>query len=241
MVSLLRRLLPVIGGALLVACNPDPGELDEQVGYRDGSDGESQNGERGTVMITEVLWSGSVTNDGEWDPTDVFLELRNESNRPVNVSHWHIVQEGTINETYRLPQVDWQVQVGEHILVVAKTDGCFPEADMVLPDLRLPMDAPFELTVLDIDERLIEPAGNTDMPPFAGGYDLHSSRSMEKIELMFGGRGSEPSAWHYYTDAEVDVPNNDKVAEGCRERTLASPGRPNSPDYSGAYSTGSFE
>lgn len=232
---------PLLALALLAACNPDPGELDQRVDYRDGSDGEGQSGERGSVMITEVLWSGSVRDDGTWDPEDVFLEIKNESTRPVNLSKWRIEQEGTINETYILPEVDWSVQVGEHILVAAKTTGCFPDADMVLPDLRLPLDAPFKLTLMDLDEHLIEPAGSTDMPPYAGGYDLHSSRSMEKVELMFGGRGSEPASWHYYTDAETDVVNNDRVAEGCRTRTLASPGRANSPDYSGAYSTGSFE
>ena len=64
---------------------------------------------------------------------------------------------------------------------------------------------------------------------------------MEKIQLMFGGRGSEPHSWHFYTQADVDVPNNDRVAPNCRERTMASPGRPNSPDYSGAYAAGGFE
>ena len=44
-----------------------------------------------------------------------------------------------------------------------------------------------------------------------------------------------------YSTVEVDIPNNDRVAEGCRLHTQASPGRPNSPDYSGAYTTGAFE
>ena len=67
------------------------------------------------------------------------------------------------------------------------------------------------------------------------------SRSMERIELMFGGRGTEPHMWHFYTPIEVDVPNNDKIATECQTYTHASPGRANSPDYSGAYAAGSFE
>ena len=36
-------------------------------------------------------------------------------------------------------------------------------------------------------------------------------------------------------------PNDDRMAEGCKAATWASPGRPNSPDYSGAYASGSLE
>jgi hypothetical protein len=225
--------------ALLVACNSDPGETFQQVGYRNGLEpGTPNSGERGSVKISEVLWSGAVRNDGTWDPTDVFIELRNESARPVNVSNWQIRMEGTHAKTYVIPQVDWKIGVGQHVFIAHKSDGCFPDADWVMPELELPFGDPFRLTLVDADERLMEPAGDKYMPPFAGGYDLRVSRSMEKAELMFGARGGEPHAWHYYTDAEVDVPNNDRIAEGCRERTLASPGRPNSPDYSGSFSSG---
>jgi len=64
---------------------------------------------------------------------------------------------------------------------------------------------------------------------------------MERIELMFGGRGSDPQSWHYYNEVSVPIANNDKIAERCRRKTLASPGMANSPDYSGALSAGGFE
>jgi len=226
---------------LLAACQMgDPGETFQTVAYRDGlAPGEPNSGERGSVKISEIFWSGAVRNDGTWDPTDVFIELRNESARPVNVSSWQIDLEGTHYKTFVIPQVDWKIGVGEHVFIAHKSNGCFPEPDWVMPELDLPSYGdPFRLTLRDADERLMEPAGDKYMPPFAGGYDLRVSRSMEKAELMFGARGGEPHAWHFYTEAEVDVPNNDKIAEGCRERTLASPGRPNSPDYSGSFSSG---
>ncbi len=224
---------------LLLACGAPEGRL-EQVGYRDGADGGSTNGERGNIKISEVLWSGSVNADGVRDIEDVFIEIRNEGARSANLQGWFIIQDGTIEQTYVIPETLW-VEVGEHVFLAKKTTGCFPEPDGILEDLQLPDGGPFRLTLRDIDERLIEPAGSKTAPPFAGGYDYVRSRSMEKVELMFGGRGSEPSSWHYYTNAEVDVPNNDRMAEECKRNTLASPGRPNSPDYSGAYSTGSFE
>lgn len=236
----MRRMITVC--LLLFGCNSDPGEPDKQVGYRDGiPEEEGNSGERGTVKITEVLWSGSVTDEGAWDPTDVFVELRNEGNRPVDITGWELRLQGGRNVTFVIPPGGPKLQVGAHAYIAAKTTGCFPEPDWVMPELAFSYGDPFRITLHDRDERLIEPAGNRNMPPFAGGYDLVVSRSMEKVELMFGGRGSDPHAWHHYTAVEVDVPNNDRVAEHCRERTLASPGRPNSPDYSGAYASGSFE
>ena len=136
------------------------------------------------------------------------------------------------------------IGVGDRIIIAHKDTGCFPNVDVVMPELRFPTGDPFRLTLSDSDERLIEPIGSKTMPPFAGGYDLVRSRSMERIEMMFGGYGSEPQAWHYYTpllNESEDVENNDLVAIGCREGTLASPGRANSPDYSGAFAAGNLE
>ena len=234
----MRRLAII---ALLVACNRDPGEIEEGVGYRDPTDDGASSGERGTVKISEVLWSGSVDDDGKWDPADVFVELRNESNRPLDLTDWRLVLDGTEQVTWRIPDLDREVLVGEHIFLAAKTSGCFPDADGVLSGLAFPYDDPFTLTLRDSDERLIEGMGAKDEPPFAGGYDLVRSRSMERVQLIFGGDGGSPESWHFYTPAEVDVPNDDRIGDGCRDNTLASPGRPNSPDYSGAYASGSFE
>ena len=39
----------------LLACNPDPGETTQTIDYRDGTDGGTSSGERGSVKITEVL------------------------------------------------------------------------------------------------------------------------------------------------------------------------------------------
>lgn len=225
----------------LWACRGAPPAPDEQVGYRIGGPGEPSSGERGTVKITEVLWSGSMTNDGVWDDDDVFVELRNESNRSVNVSRWRLVLEGPHSRTWILPENDVMIAVDDHVFIAATDAGCFPDPDIVLPDLHFTYGDPFELTLYDTDERLIEPIGATEGLPFAGGYDGTTSRSMERIELMFGADGTYPHVWHYYTNAEVTVPNDDRVAPECRERTLASPGRANSPDYSGAFAAGSFE
>ena len=225
----------------LAGCNAHPGMPEQGVAYRDGSDGSTHSGERGNIVISEVLWSGSVKNDGTWDPTDVFIELRNEGSRPVNITGWQIQLEGSAYRTWLVPPVDFEMEVSEHIFIAAKDSGCFPDPDIVLPGLAFPTGDPFRLTLKDKDEHLIEKAGSKSQPPFAGGYDLVRSRSMERVEVMFGARGTAPHIWHYYTQAEVDIPNNDRIHSDCIQKTGASPGRANSPDYSGAFSTGSFE
>ena len=241
-----RLTLVVAAGLLSVACNADPRDDASnrlgQVGYRDGlGEGEPNSGERGSVKISEVLWSGSVTNDGVHDRRDVFIELRNESARPVNISDWIIEVEGAIMQSHRIPVSDHHIPVGGHAFIAAKATGCFPEPDYVIPDLVLPYDDKLEIVLLDADERLMEPIGNKHERPFAGGYDGRVSRSMERIQVIFGGDGYLPQSWHFYTDVRVDVPNRDKISSDCDERTFASPGRPNSPDYSGAISSGSFD
>ncbi|MCA9490412.1 MAG: lamin tail domain-containing protein [Myxococcales bacterium] len=226
----------------LTACNTEPPPNPQGVGYRTGlEEGEPNSAERGTVKISEVMWSGSVDENGNWDPSDVFVELRNESARPVNMSGWQLSLTGSRVQTWVLPKMEGKLPVGDHLFIAAKSTGCFPEPDLLIPEMAFVYGDPLQLTLRDADDRLVEPIGDDEAPPFAGGYDGVQSRSMERLELMFGGEGGFPHSWHFYTDAEVDVPNNDNVAERCRANTFASPGRPNSPDYSGAFATGSFE
>ncbi len=227
--------------AALFACNSDPGEVTQGVGFRDGSDGGGESGERGTVQITEVLWSGSVKDDGTRDRDDNFVEIRNTGDGPINISGWQLQIEGEVNRTIIIPDSDVELDVGEHAFIAAKDTGCFKTPTWVVSELNFGFGDPFKITLRDSDERLIEPIGSTDMPPFAGGYDLVISRSMERVELMFGGAGTTPSSWHYYTPTETDYPNYEAIDDECRRFTHASPGAPNSPDYSGSFATGSFE
>ncbi len=224
---------------LWLACDAPP-PIDEGVDFRDGlSEGEGMSGERGNIKISEVLWSGAVKGD-VWVADDVFVELRNEGVRPIDLSQWRLTLTGPIEETWVLPDLGRLINVGEHVAYAAKNTGCLPLATVV-SGLRLPMDAGFALTLRDRDERLLETIGDVDQLPFAGGYDGALSRSMERSELMFGSDGGNPAAWHFMTGAEVDVPNDDLVHVDCRATTRATPGRPNSPDYAGAFAAGSLE
>ena len=121
----MRRILPLL---LLAACNTDPGETEEQVGYRPQIDDGPSSGERGNIIISEILWSGSVRADGDgfrWDPDDVFIEIRNQGSQPVDVEDWRIVLEGSTDQEIRLPDIGFRLEVGQQVFFAKKSTGCF--------------------------------------------------------------------------------------------------------------------
>ncbi len=233
----MRRLL-TIGAALtaLSACsNPDPGTGDVTPLYRNVVDGEPSSGERGSMMINEVHWAGSVSDEGVYDADDIFIELMNKHPRPINVSGWRIEVDGDFNAGYRIPAVDYAIPPNGYFVVARKDDGAFAEiADVFIPNLELGKKE-VKVELRDNDRRLMEDAGSTVERVFTGGYDGVTARSMERGQLIFGNRGSNSRNWHAYSD-ETGL-----VAEGWREYTLASPGAANSRDYSGNASSGNFE
>ncbi len=262
------RTVPPIGLLLAVlgtACGDPSDQLEQTVDFRDGVDDDPQGqdepttGERGTVKIAEINAAGTVRDDGTWDPSDVWIELRNEGARPINLSRWRLEVEGPWTYTTRIPTSDRKVDVGEHVVITAKADGCVVEPDLVASDLRLPTNGDaFQITLLDADEHLIDGAGSDEAPPFAGGYDGRAAYAMERIHLMFGQNGGSPQVWQFHNRTPCpnsvvaadgggnlscfeSIPNNDRLAPDCRRWTYATPGRPNSPDYSGAYASGGFD
>ena len=252
-------------------CNTaiDPDGRGEQTGYRSGTaaDGYSSNGERGNVAITEIFWSGSVRttpNGFEHDPTDVFIELQNKHPRPVYLTGWLLkIETGHGDEgltitprakrseqTFVLParRNGQPLYPNDYAIVALKNTGAFPNADYLIDGFNLPT-GPFEVTLRDLDERLIDHIGDDRKPPFAGSWDGVTSRAMERIQLIFNNRGSRDAAWHSYSLNDFDEGDRgifhqrlrNGIAPEYQERTFATPGGPNSPDYSGNTSAGDFQ
>jgi hypothetical protein len=253
----------------LSACLGAPDkERDYQVGLRDGTSDDDylSNGERGSIMITEVNWAGSVRGTDpdhlEHDPSDVFIELQNKFSRPVHYTDWLLVVEtdrvrsylDTEEEaqyrfmaSYRLPKRHGgqPAFTNEYVIIARSRDGAFPDADYVIPDLALP-GTDFRITLRDIDLRLIDSAGSLGERVFAGGYDLLSVRSMERVQLIFTNDGERESSWHAYSlhpwsPTELHKTLRARISPAYLPFTFATPGLPNSPDYSGNTSSGSFE
>ena len=221
----------------LTACNGDPGEPDVTPLYRNVVEGQPASGERGSMMINEVHYAGSVSDDGVYDADDVFFELLNKHPRPINVSGWRFEVDGDFSAGYRIPTVEQAIPPNGYFIIARKDDGAFADiGDVFIPDLELGKKE-VHIELRDADRRLMEDAGSTSERAFTGGFDGVTARSMERVQLIFGNRGSTSRNWHAYSD---DV-GFDTIAEGYRQYTLASPGVANSPDYSGNASSGNFE
>lgn len=236
----------LIAGAALTACADfgvsDPGTSDEQTQYRWKQDDEPSSAERGSIQINEINWAGSVDDDGNYDPDDVFIELRNRYHRPVNLTGWRIYLDGDYEQSFRIPEISEPLDPNAHFVIAAKEDGAFGDvADVVDSRLKLGKRA-VRITLRDADRRLIESGGSDTDRPFAGGYDLVTVRSMERTQMLFSNIGSQDSSWHANTDdLNDDFEGRRNIREGWREHTLASPGEPNSADYSGSTAGGGFE
>jgi len=264
-----------LGGCALD--EPEGDGRNQQVEYRTGTNENpnvddpidyTSNGERGNVSVTEVLWSGSVEGTMEarvHHPDDIFIELQNKHPRPVHLTGWLLtVRTGANLDTYEpyvshgdrahvtyvLPAREngQPIEPNGYVIIAARRDGAFRDADYYIEDLRLP-EGPFEISLQDLDERLMDHALDYRKPIFAGGFDLVTSRSMERTQLIFGNRGNRDSSWHAYSLNAWDAAGEDslhvslrrRIHEDFRALTYATPGRPNSPDYSGNVSSGSFE
>ncbi len=220
-----------------IGCNDDPGDPEITPLYRNVEDGEPSSGERGSMMISEIHFGGSIDDDGTYDADDVFIELWNKHPRPINVSGWRIEVDGDFHASYRIPDVEDPIQPNGFFVIARKKNGAFGDvANAFIPEMELGKKM-VKVELRDHDRRLMEDGGSTTQRVFTGGYDGVTVRSMERVQLIFGNRGSNSRNWHAYSDDT----GFDTIAEGYRQYTLASPGVANSPDYSGNASSGAFE
>lgn len=262
-----RLLCLVTVCSVVAACNTElePRGYSFETDYRSGTvdDEYTSNVERGSVWITEVNWAGSVESVGDGfvhHPDDIFIEVQNKFARPVHMTGWQLILEaGTTNE-FANPRGDEDSEVrlilpprengqpinpNEYVVIAAKRDGAFPNADYFLEDLALPYDR-WEITIRDLDNRLDDGAGELTREVFAGAWDGVTVRSMERIQLIFSNRGSMDTSWHTYSyndwsPGDLHQVLRSEIAPEFRARTFATPGFPNSPDYSGNTSAGTFE
>lgn len=219
----------------------DPGTSEEQVLYRWETDNEPTTGERGAMLVNEIGWAGSVSDDGVYDPDDVFIELLNKNPRPVNVSRWNVEIGGDYEYSFRLPEMAEPILPNEFVVIAAKPDGAFgQDADIIVEELRLGKRAVY-VGLRDADRRLMDSGGSREEHIFAGSYDLVTTRSMERTQVLFGNRGNQDRAWTANIDDVMGTGGDREIAEGWRQHTMASPGAANSADYSGSTTSGGFE
>ncbi|MFP4599056.1 MAG: hypothetical protein ACLFVJ_12435 [Persicimonas sp.] len=226
--------------ACATACEDAGPERDRSPLYRWGAEDQPSSGERGNLLITEINFAGSVTDDGTRDADDIFIELQNKHPRPINPSGWHLAVEGDVNKSWRIPRIEEPIQPNDYFVIARKKDGAFAdiarERGTFIEDFELGSRR-VSIELRDFDLRLMEQVGSEDNEVFSGGWDTVSVRTMERAELIFGNQGGDARNWHAYSEPE----GFSTVAEGWRKYTLASPGAANSADYSGSSTSGNFE
>ena len=231
-------LIVALASTLGLASGCDhPGDSDQSPLYRWAQHDAPSSGERGSMMITEINFAGSVKDDGTHDADDIFIELQNKHPRPINVTGWHLTIDGDVSREYRIPEMKNPISPNDYFVIARKKDGAFQDsADVIIPDLELGTRR-VRVQLRDYDKRMMEDGGSEDEDVFTGGYDTVAVRSMERVQLIFANAGGNARNWHAYSEDEGGA----GVAEGWRKFTLTSPGEANSSDYSGSSTTGSFE
>ncbi len=251
----------------LVACQGAPDvERAYQVGYRDGTaeDDYMSSGERGSVTFTEINWAGSVRgaslDEAEHDPDDIFVELQSKMARPIHLTGWYLVvrtdggrgyltnaEDDGRNyvKTYRIPprETSEPIYTNDYVVIARKRDGAFADADFFIEDLELPTSN-IVLTLQDADLRLIDGVGSFNERVFAGGWDLATVRSLERVQLIFANSGNRDASWHAYslnTGEPMHEALRANIGADFSSFTFGTPGMPNSPDYSGNISSGVIE
>lgn len=204
------------------------------LGYARAADGSVREGD---VVINEVMWYGA--HSGDTEGFDEFIELRNMTDRPIQLDMWQITNSDDV--IVGLPPGSTIPANGTFLIVdhVLETyvDGApqdentaYLRGDLVVSTFndnrqsRLYLkDGSLELILRDPDGAEIDRAGDGG-PAFAGGpsADGETVRSMERSDEP--GDGADRDRWHAFSESVGRGAVNPVYAS----EILASPDEPNS-------------
>lgn len=175
------------------------------------------------VTVSEVMWAGSRSFIGTVSEEDKFIEIKNNTASPINVSGWQLVGTTAVSKSYRIlmyifPENTIIPANGYHVLAYSTNMAYeLPETDVDL-DHFLYLYHPFDqdyvfLTLKDKDSKIIDQAGAPGLSPFAGS-DSPNYASMIRI----GADGTEAASWMTCTNS------GSYIATEYFYDTLATPG-----------------
>lgn len=215
------------------------------------------------VVISELLWMGSVNRNGEASSYE-FVEIYNNSSRPVNLTDWKIEcgSNGTFSDAFVFSHANEASRAfigpGQYFVFTDDTNTSSPpngNAYVRNPDLKIdntgsdaiPDDAD-QCRLMDRAGNVIDTAGQSGVPfitrpDHLGKIDADSGaiRSMERRD--FNAPGDSIESWNTNTHSRAvqngnlhaDFAGQDDIS---RPGTYATPGYRNSvpgtvPDYEG--------
>lgn len=172
-----------------------------------------------SIVINEIMWMGSFRSTA-----DEWIELKNLSNKEIDLSGWQIEGAGASGNTPKntLKILSGSIPPNDYFLIsnYSKDENTIldVEPDLVKNvgnDIFLSNDN-LKLTLKDTDGNIIDEAGNGG-EPLTGDNSL--KRSMERYENP--GNGTKSYDWYEATDSK-------NLKTGSTE--LATPGTKNSPE-----------
>jgi|GEM_PF-1271184 len=200
----------------------------------EGTEEEEEGAQPGDVVINEIMWMGSDPSDGG-STADEWIELRNMTSEPIDLSGWTIENLGTEpGDVITIPS--GIIEANGYFLI-----GNYPSddensaiADSIAVDydtleIQL-LNSGEELILADADSTVIDqtPEGNWAAGNNTGG----KSRSMERN--MLPGDGTATSSWHTCIDTDCTStvfwdPDGDNY--GTPRGENLSENDPTMPDY----------
>lgn len=179
------------------------------------------------VMISEINWAGSMADDKDDNYRDKFVELKNMTDKPINISGWQLW--GLVNKIYRVlghifPKNTVIPANGHLVLYYSLTGSAFDYTtaygtfDKMSEMYNSSGQNYVNLTLKDPWQNIVDKAGAGDKDnqtaPFAGEQGTTQYASMVRI----GPDGTLAASWQSCTNA------NQYVKSGYKTRTLATPG-----------------
>ena len=193
--------------------------------------------EAGDVIVNEVMWYG--VNDSDPDGFDQFIELRNLTDRDLDLSMWQIRNEFDVVVGF---PPGTRIKANDTFLILDHTlepyqDGApqdtvtaFTNGDLVLNAFNDNRQARLYLKGGNLELRLLDPRANVvdrvgdGGAAFAGGPRSNKAYSMERRANP--GDGADPASWYACTAEEGGA----NVNADYKRDVIATPGEPNSPE-----------
>lgn len=115
-----------------------------------------QPGEKTGLVINEIMWMGSMSDNTETDPYDEFVELYNSSEKSINLSGYIFACStgSRINSVVKLP-VGTEIAADDFFTIARKNTGAFATADYFSEGLRI-TNSSTSCILTDGDESYIE-------------------------------------------------------------------------------------
>lgn len=173
------------------------------------------------VLVNEVLWAGSMDNNGNADMSDKFVELKNQTGHDINISGWQLVGTTASSKYYRIIEHifsrDSVIPAGGYFVLFYSTNRAFYYANSECDGylfLYHPTDQNFiSLQLKDKDCAIVDEVGQFNGPSLPG-----QQSGLDCSMIRIGTNGKSLSGWA----TNLNVNNN--VGAAYRLNTKATPG-----------------